>query len=233
MYARPFYILAAATLASLSFRPVQTDNRLTSTDRKRGQTLLFNGRDMHGWRTYKKKPCNCWEVVDGTLHCKGGGNDRADLITTTKYGDFDLDVDWKISSQGNSGILYRVTEDYDESFLSGPEYQLIDDEHYPEKLEDYQHTGANYAMNVPSSVPTKPVGEWNHTRIVVHEGHVEHWLNGVKVVEYQLGTDDWKNRKAAGKWKDAPGYGMAKTGYIALQDHGDQVWFKNIKIKSL
>jgi hypothetical protein len=232
MHTQRLLLFAGVTLALLSFQAPQAPEGSPGTLQRPGWIALFNGRDMTGWRTYKNKPCSCWDVEDGALHCKGGP-DGADLITTGTYGDFDLEIDWKLAPQANSGILYHVTEDYDYPFQSGPEYQLIDDEHYPEKLEDYQHTGANYAMNVPTSIPTKPIGEWNHTRILVRRGHVEHWLNGVKVVEYQLWTDDWKKRKAGGKWKDAPGYGMARTGYISLQDHGDQVWFKNIKIKPL
>ncbi len=126
-----------------------------------------------------------------------------------------------------------VNEAYPQAHLSGPEYQLIDDTGYPGKLEDWQKTGANYAMHTAPTAHPKPAGEWNNTRIVVNKGHVEHWLNGEKVVAYELWTDDWKKRKTEGKWKDAPDYGMTKKGRIALQDHGSEAWFKNIKIKEL
>jgi Domain of Unknown Function (DUF1080) len=158
---------------------------------------------------------------------------RADLITLDQYQDFELSVEWKISKAGNSGIMYHVTEEFDAPYKSGPEYQIIDDEGFPEKLEDWQKTGANYAMHTTSSRPTKPVGQYNLTRIVVKGAHVQHWLNGVKIVEFDMWTPDWKKRKESGKWKDAPGYGMAKKGFIALQDHGSEAWFKNIKIKPL
>jgi hypothetical protein len=192
---------------------------------------------LNGWRTYQNKPADSWMVKDGVLYCKGSTTDksdrRADLITNDTYENFDLQLDWKIAPQGNSGILYMVTEDYETSYLSGPEYQVIDDVNFPEKLEAWQKVAANYAMNTAPAAHPKPAGEWNHARIVVDHGHVQHWLNGEKVVEYDLWTDDWKKRKAEGKWKDAPGYGMSKVGHIALQDHGSEAWFKNIEIKRL
>jgi hypothetical protein len=158
---------------------------------------------------------------------------RADMITTDQYENFDLSVDWIISPKGNSGIIYLASEEFPAAYLSGPEYQVIDDQNFPEKLEDWQKTGANYAMNPAPEAAPNPVGEWNTSRIVVNKGHVEHWLNGKKVVEYDFASDDWKKRKREGKWKDATGYGLTKKGHIALQDHGSEAWFKNIKIKEL
>jgi hypothetical protein len=202
-----------------------------------GFISLFDGKTMKGWRTYQNKPADSWMVKDGMLYCKGSTTDksdrRADLITDDIFENFDLQLDWKIAPQGNSGILYMVTEAEPTSYLSGPEYQLIDDVNFPEKLEDWQRTAANYAMNAAPNAHPKAASQWNHTRIVVNKGHVEHWLNGEKVVEYDLWTDDWTKRKAEGKWKDAPAYGMSKIGHIALQDHGSEAWFKNIEIKRL
>jgi hypothetical protein len=156
-------------------------------------TLLQKG-DAHAFTCLYDR---YWEKLFAIAyyHC------RNKETAAEQYADFELELDWKLAPQGNSGILYHVTEEYPTSYLSGPEYQLIDDEHFPEKLEDWQKTGANYAMNPPASIPTKPIGSWNHTRIVVNKGHVEHWLNGVKVVEYRFWTDEWKKRKAEGKWK--------------------------------
>lgn len=215
----------------------QKDNTLTPAEKKAGWKLLFDGKKMAGWRMYKNKTSTSWEVNNGVLHCKGNETDktdkRSDLITINQYSNFELSIEWAISKAGNSGIMYHVTEAYDAAYLSGPEYQLIDDEGFPEKLEDWQKTGADYAMHTATARPTKPVGEYNLTKIIVKNGHVEHWLNGVKVVEFEAWTADWNDRKAKGKWKDAPGYGMAKTGYICLQDHGSEAWFKNIKIKKL
>lgn len=214
-----------------------TENKLTRSEAQSGWTSLFDGETLKGWRTYQHKPAETWSVVDGMLHCKGSTNEkgaqRADLLTNEQFENFELALDWKIAPQGNSGILYLVTEDFPSSYLSGPEYQLIDDVNFPQKLEDWQRTGANYAMNPPAAAAANAAGEWNHTRIVVNRGHVEHWLNGKKLVEYQLWTDEWKRNKAAGKWKDAPGYGLSKKGHLALQDHGSEAWFKNIKLKPL
>ena len=202
-----------------------------------GYTSLFDGKTLTGWRTYQNKPADSWMVQDGILYCKGSTTDksdrRADLITTAQYENFDLSLDWKISPKGNSGIMYMVTEEFPAAYLSGPEYQVIDDENFPEKLEDWQKTASNYAMHTAPGAHPKPVGEWNTSRIVVNKGQVEHWLNGEKVVSYTLWDADWKKRKEEGKWKDAPGYGMTKKGYIALQDHGSEAWFKNIRIKQL
>lgn len=212
-------------------------NELTPAERSAGWQLLFDGKSTNGWRTYQNKKSDSWSVQEGVLHCKGSTTDksdmRADLITTDQFENCEFAVDWKISPQGNSGIIYLVTEKYNAAYLSGPEYQLIDDIGFPQKLEDWQKTGANYAMNPAPQAAPNPVGEWNNTRIIINNGHVEHWLNGNKIVDYELWTDKWKQEKATGKWKDAPGYGSAKKGHIALQDHGSEAWFRNIKIKKL
>lgn len=233
-----FSLMAASLLLSCGeTKETVNTNEMTTTSADAGYTSLFDGQTLTGWRTYQNKPADSWTVKDGTLYCKGSTTDksdlRADLITTGQYENFDLSFDWKISPQGNSGVMYLVTEEFPAAYLSGPEYQLIDDVNFPSKLEDWQKTGANYAMDAAPAAQPKPVGEWNHTRIVVNKGHVEHWLNGTKVVDYQLWTEEWKQKKATGKWKDAPGYGSSKKGHIALQDHGSEAWFKNIKIKEL
>jgi len=219
----------------------ETNNKMNTssspTNESTGYKTIFDGKTMDGWRSYQNKPQDSWSVVDGILYCRGSLTDksdkRADLITTKQYENFDFSVDWKISPQGNSGIIYLATEEFPTSYLSGPEYQIIDDKNFPEKLEDWQKTGANYAMDAAPSAHPNPVGEWNNTRIVVNKGHVEHWLNGEKIVEYQIGTDEWRKKKTEGKWKDAAGYGVSTKGHIALQDHGSEAWFKNIKIKEL
>lgn len=229
-------VLLIAAFSLFSFNG-KKDNKLTKAEKKAGWKLLFDGKTMTGWKNYNNKKSDSWEVAAGELHCKGSTSDksdlRVDLTTMEQYENFELSIDWKIAKTGNSGILYHVMESKDASYLSGPEYQLIDDEGFPEKLEDWQKTGADYAMYTASSLLTKPVGEYNSTKIIFNKGHVEHWLNGVKVVEFQAWSDDWNKRKAAGKWKDVKTYGMSKTGYICLQDHGSEIWFKNIKLKSL
>lgn len=227
----------STTMSTDSSASSVTANTLTDAEKQDGYKLLFDGNSTTGWRTYKNKPADSWSVVDGILYCKGDSTNksdmRADLMTDAMYENFDLSVDWKISPKGNSGIIYLASEEFDAAYLSGPEYQIIDDKNFPEKLEDWQKTGANYAMNPAPAAAPNAVGEWNTSRIVKNKNHVEHWLNGQKIVEYELGSEDWKKKKAEGKWKDAAGYGMTKKGHIALQDHGSEAWFKNLKIKEL
>ncbi len=213
------------------------DNTLTDREKQEGWQLLFDGHSLSGWRTYRHEPSNTWLVSENSLYCKkdtAASAVYADLITDSEYENFELSLDWKISPASNSGILYLVTEAYDKTYLSGPEYQLIDDKNYPGKLEAWQHTAANYGMNPPSQDATNPVGEWNHTLIKVDHGKVSHWLNGKLVVTYQLWSADWKKQKSLSKWKDDPGYAAVKKGHIAFQgDHGGGLWFKNIKIRVL
>jgi hypothetical protein len=215
--------LVAAIALLISCSSKAQNNGLSKEEKEQGYKLLFDGKDMDGWRTYQNKSAASWSVDGGTLHCKGTaanyGAITADLITKDQYENFDLTVDYKISSKGNSGILYMVTEDSPYSHLSGPEYQIIDDKNFPEKLEDWQRTAANYAMDPAPTANPNPAGEWNHARIVVNKLHVEHWLNGKKVVEYELYSDDWKKKKMAGKWKDVASYGQSKKGHIAFQNH--------------
>ena len=214
-----------------------TINQLTQQEKTKGWQLLFDGKTLEGWKTFKNQP-GSWKVIDGILCSASADAGNADLLTNGVYENFELDIDWKLSAQGNSGILYLVTEDYDQTFLSGPEYQLIDDDGFPEKIENWQKTGANYAMNPPAVKATKKPGEWNTTKIIVNKGHVEHWLNGKKVVDYTLWSNEWKKEKAAGKWKDAAGYAASKSGHIALQSSHSPVetsgiCFRNIKIRQL
>lgn len=215
----------------------QKDNTLSKKEKKAGWKLLFDGNTLNGWRAFKNKETNAWSVNNGTFYCKGNSTDksdlRADMITTQQYENFELSIDWKISPQGNSGVMYLVSEDQNAAYKTGPEYQMIDDIGFPGKLEDWQKTGANYAMNNAPEAVTKPVGQWNNTKIVVNRGHVEHWLNGKKIVDYQMWTDEWKKHKAEGKWKDTPSYGKNQKGHIAIQDHGSEAWFKNIKIREI
>lgn len=212
-------------------------NVLTTAEKEEGWQLLFDGNSLSGWRIYQNKPADCWDVKDGLLYCKGSKTDksdlRADIITEEQFENFELSIEWKIAPKGNSGIMYHVSEDSSTAFLTGPEYQLIDDEGFPKPLQDWQKTGADYAMHTTTHRPTKPVGEFNHTRIIVNGSHREHWLNGEKILEFEAWTDDWNKRKSEGKWKNTPAYGMNKQGHICLQDHGSGVWFRNIKIKTL
>lgn len=222
---------------STGFNYIHPLNKLTPKEKKAGWKLLFDGKTLNGWRTYQNKKSDSWSVKNGTIYCKGSTNDksdlRADLITKEQFDNFDLSVDWKISPEGNSGIIYLFNENEKAAYLTGPEYQIIDDKGFPQKLEDWQMTAANYAMDPAIGAVTKPVGEWNNTRIVVKDGRVQHWINGKKVVDTKMWTPEWQKKKDEGKWKDAPKYGTVKKGHIAFQDHGSEAWFRNVKIRKL
>ncbi len=171
------------------------NNELTVQEKADGWQLLFDGKTLNDWRTFKNKP-GSWKAKDGMLCSFTSDSGNTDLITKNIYGNFELTIDWKISPEGNSGILYLVTENYDQTYLSGPEYQLIDDDGFPEKIEDWQKTGANYAMQAPAFKAANKPGEWNTTKIIVKNGNVEHWLNGKKVVSYTLWSEEWQKRKS-------------------------------------
>ena len=198
---------------------------------------LFDGKTLNGWHGFNKTgPIQNWAIEDGAMVCLGAAADAhgGDIVTNAAYENFELKWEWKISKEGNSGVMYHVIEDakYPSPYYTGPEYQLIDDIGFPEKLEEWQKTGADYAMTVPNEKKKlKPVGEWNTSKIVFDKGHAEHWLNGKKIVEFQAWDDKWTKEKNEGKWKDYPDYGLAKKGLIALQDHGHKAYFKNIMIR--
>ncbi len=210
------------------------DNTLSKAEQKAGWKLLFDGKSTSGWRPYKNAASDGWEIINGEIHCKDKDvQHRADMITKEQYSDFDLMFDWKVSKGANSGLVYRIDETHGAAHESGSEYQLIDDIGYPGKLENWQNSGADYDMHPPTKIVSKPTGEYNHSRIKAKGKHVEHWLNGVKVADYEIGTPEWHTLKEKSKWKDIKGWGENSKGNICLQDHGGGIWFKNIKIRTL
>lgn len=210
-----------------------------TSDTSEGWEMLFDGTSTEGWRGYNEAFLpDGWVIEEGTLKALGKGGDiGGDIIYgAAEFENFDLSLEWKISEGGNSGILYHVAEgaQYAALYENAPEYQLIDDLGFPDPLEKWQTVGADYAMYDPSANKVvRPAGEWNESRIRFTPEKVEYWLNGVKTVEFVPWSEDWENRKVAGKWKDYPDYGKYKTGYIGLQDHGGLTWFRNIKIKKI
>ncbi|MCM1449375.1 MAG: DUF1080 domain-containing protein [Clostridiales bacterium] len=242
-----FHFLAAASImasALASCGSSTPNNTLTPDEIAEGWELLFNGTDLTGWRDFNGDSLTMpWHVVDGCIQANGDGSDLAGyIVTDKKYDNFILDWDWKLSHGGNSGMIYHVVEDpyYAVPYVTGPEYQLIDNEGWeevnaPTKLEEWQKLGVDYAMHLPNpdSLFVNPQGEWNNSRIVFDNGHVEHWLNGHKILEFEAWTPDWYSRKNSGKWEMAPEYGLATEGVICLQDHGSPASFRNIKIKRL
>jgi len=208
---------------------------LTKREIKQGWEMLFDGKSMDKWKTFNGGEVTGWKIVGNEMHNSGVGSDHGgDIITKKQYENFELYLEWKVSPQSNSGVFFHVQEGLtDAIYESGPEYQLIDDNGWPEKLEASQYSGANYAMNAPRNSKVKPIDKWNTSRIILKNPHVEHWLNGKKVVEYDLWSDEWKALKAKSKWAEAEHYGAAKSGHVGLQDHGGLTMFRNIKIREI
>jgi len=207
-------------------------NALTPAERTAGWRLLFDGRTTSGWRNFKRDSIGAgWQVVDGALTRAQPG--AGDIITRDKFKNFELSLEWKIAPGGNSGIFYRASEDDDAVYWTAPEMQVLDDAHHPDGESRLTAAGANYGLDPSAAGVAKPAGEWNEVRLVVNGHHVEHWLNGVKVVEYELGSPAWEAKVKASKFAPHVHYGRNTEGYIGLQDHGDQVSYRNIKIRVL
>jgi hypothetical protein len=220
-------------------------NSLTQAEKDDGWVLLFDGKTSEGWRGYKKESFPAaWKIVDGTIHCMGSGRgeagakDGGDIIYDKEFQNFTLSLEWKISEGGNSGIFYLGQEELDYIWKTAPEMQVLDNEKHPDaKLgkDGNRQAGSLYDLIPAKPQNAMPVGEWNKVEITVYKGTVVHKQNGVNVVEYHLWTPEWNELVAGSKfpglnpnWAD-----VASKGYIGLQDHGDDVWFRNIKIKEL
>lgn len=209
----------------------EPQNMLTEEEKQAGWRLLFDGQTTKGWRGFKKDACpDGWKVINGCLVRVGPGGD---IITEEQFEDFELQLEWRISPAGNSGIFFHVSEAYGWPWETGPEMQVLDNAEHADGKNPKTSAGSNYALYAPSKDVTEPIGFFNKVRILVNKGHVEHWLNGVKVVEYELGSPEWEKAVAESKFKDMPHYGREKKGHIDLQDHGDKVWYRNIKIRVL
>lgn len=224
-------LLAAAAAPSPVAAQAPAPNTLTAAERSAGWRLLFDGTSTAGWRGFRMTTMPAgWQAKDGALTRVG---EAADIITTDQYGNFELALEWQISPKGNSGIMYRVTEADSFSYETGPEMQVLDDEGHRDGLSRLTAAGSVYGLYPAPEGLVRPVGQWNQVRIVVNGNDVEHWLNGTQVAHYVLGSSEWAGLVAKSKFKQWPGYGKAKTGYIALQDHGDWVAYRSIKIRVL
>ncbi|MCU0634011.1 MAG: DUF1080 domain-containing protein [Gemmatimonadaceae bacterium] len=196
-----------------------------------GWRSLFDGRTTAGWHHLRQSgPPTGWGVVDGALTRTGPGGD---IVSADQFANFELALEWKISPGGNSGIFYRVDPSSEKTHESGAEMQVLDDARHADGKSRLTSAGALYALVASPPGHLKPVGEWNAVRIVVNGAHVEHWLNGTKVVEYELWSPDWERRVRESKFSEVPTYGRARRGHIALQDHGDWVAYRNIRIREL
>lgn len=204
-----------------------------------GWQSLFDGRTTDGWRGYKmdKMPPG-WKVIDGILtRVSGGAGGKGagggdDIVTVEEYESFELSLEWRIAAGGNSGILYHVSEQAVTSWHEAPEMQVLDNSKWPTR-DKRQLAGSCYDLYAPSRDASRGPGEWNRAGLVVRGRRVEHWLNGEKIVEYEVGSEDWNQRVAASKFKNRPAFGKATKGRICLQDHSDKVEYRNIKIRRL
>lgn len=192
---------------------------------------LFDGATLTGWRGWKQAgPPSGWRASNGVLErIEGGG----DLCTEALFGDFELELEWQIAPGGNSGILFRATEDHGAPYETGPEMQILDNQGHDDGKNPLTSAGANYALDAPAFDATYPPGQWNRVRLRVDGERVEHWLNGHLQCSYELWTDPWKAKVAASKFSQWPDYGLARQGRIVLQDHGDVVRFRNLRIREL
>jgi len=193
--------------------------------------VLFDGAKTDAWRAFKRDsfPTRGWGVEKGTLFPIVGG-DRVDLVTKDMYKDFDLELEWKVGPSGNSGVMYDVAETEPETYYTGPEMQVLDDAAHKDGQNPKTSAGSLYALIAPSSKVVKPAGEWNKARIVKKGNHVEHWLNGTKIVEYELGSPALAALITDSKFKDWKRFGKEGQGHIVLQHHGDPAWFRNVRI---
>lgn len=197
--------------------------------------ILFDGSSTSAWREFRKSefPRQGWEVVDGTLHVKAGGG-AGDLVTRQKFQDFDLEFEWKVSPGANSGVMYRVSETFDAPWHTGPEYQVLDDAKHADGKNPKTSASSLYALVAAAAEKAlRPVGEWNSARIVLRGAQLEHWLNGRKVVAMDLDSPEARALIGGSKFKDMARFARETRGHICLQDHGDDVWFRNIRIRPL
>lgn len=214
-----------------------TPNTLTEQQIAEGWRLLFDGQTTAGWKNYNKAGVGAaWKVDNGTLHFDNTVQEgRGDIITADEFENFELMLEWKIDSCGNSGIMFNVVEspEYANTYLTGPEMQVLDNACHPDAKIIKHRAGDLYDLISCSTETVKPAGEWNQVRIVSNNGNCQFWLNGTNVVSFTLHTPEWDALVAGSKFKQWPAFGKAKRGHIALQDHGDKVWYRNIMIRTL
>ncbi len=232
-------VLMATMAASVAPSTGGSVNKLTPVEKKAGWRLLFDGKTTKGWRGYNSKEFpRGWQIIDGAfvrvtggVGGKGaGGGD--DIITVDQYDDFELSLEWRTVPGGNSGVLYRVTEGAVTSWHVAPEMQVLDNTKHPTRSTK-QMAGALYDLYGVDRDLARGPGEWNAAKVVARGNHVEHWLNGTKVLECELGSEDWKARIASSKFKDMPEFAKARKGHVCLQDHSNKVEYRNIKLRPL
>lgn len=207
-------------------------------ENKKGWISLFDGKTTKGWHSYGKTTAGeAWKVEDGILHLDAGKNLSAgDIVTDESFDNFDLKLEWKISKNGNSGIIFYIQDEpkkYDYIWYTGPEMQILDNDGHSDGKIIKHRAGNLYDLIEGKEGVVKPVGEWNQVEIISNKGKLDLMLNGVTVVSTTVGDDNWRTLIAGSKFKTKPDFGKIFSGHIGLQDHGNEVWFKNIKIKKL
>jgi opacity protein-like surface antigen len=221
------HFLTALTLASAVLLPARAADGAWDD--------LLAGNSTAKWRGFKQPdfPAKGWSVAGGTLHfAKGSGG--GDLVTREEYASFELEFDWKVTAGANSGVIYRVKENFDAPWHTGPEYQVLDDAQHGDGKNPKTSASALYALIAANAAKaTKPVGDWNSGRIVLRGSKLEHWLNGQQVVATDLASPEFAKLVAGSKFKDLPRFAKEASGHICLQDHGDEVWYRNVRIRRL
>ncbi|MDP6538837.1 MAG: DUF1080 domain-containing protein [Planctomycetota bacterium] len=228
-------MIATALLVCSGACPTpQEPNTLSEAERAAGWALAFDGETAAGWRRFRGEgfPAGGWQVDGGALR-KVAGAGGGDLVSERSYQDFEFAFEWKVAGGANSGIMYRVSEERGNTWETGPEYQILDDTAHRDGRRAKTSAASLYAMIAAEPKTLAPVGQWNSGRILVVGNHVEHWLNGVRVVAFELHDEAWVELVEGSKFKNMPGFGKERRGHIALQDHGDDVWFRNLKIRDL
>src|ERR1700744_1092956 len=229
-------ILSALILVCGSLS-AQTNNSLTDKEKKQGWKLLFDGTTTEGWHNYLKPSAGpAWGVSDGVLQLDPSVKDgRGDIVTDGEYENFELSVDWNIAEEGNSGIMFIVKEDkaYDNTYITGPEYQLLDDKKAEHNKQANHLAGSLYDIIAPTKAAENPAGQWNHTIIRLKNGELTFWLNGVQTVKTTLWDANWTELVAKSKFKNWKDFAKFHKGHISLQDHGYHIMFRNIKVREL
>jgi len=237
MNLKTLVVLLVLIFAGLVY--AEKPNTLSDKEKKAGWRLLFDGQTTAGWRGYRSKTMPpSWKVENGSLLSRPKeGESRGDIVTVDQYGDFELVLEWKMTKGNNSGVIYRATEEHNNVWESGPEFQILDNDRHLDGLNKLASAGACYAVFAPARDVTRPIGQWNRTRIVARGKHVEHWLNGEKMLEYDIDSKRWQAHVKTSKFfQTAYGrgnWGRALKGYIALQDYGGAIEFRNIKIRPI
>ena len=208
-------------------------NRLSAEEAAEGFELLFDGESLGAWRGFRMDDIPAgWSAVDGALAFTPGVG-AGTLITRDTYVDFDLRLEWRVGEGGNSGIFFGISETTESAFQSGPEMQVLDNAGHYDGRDPLTSAGSNYGLHAPPEDVSRPAGEWNEVRVVRHGNQVVHWLNGVQIVEYEIGSPEWEALVAGSKFIQWPDYGRHHEGHLGLQDHGDPVWYRNIRVRRL